>query len=313
LNDKRQDISNQIEKTPSFLFVDDDPVLLELYSILFSRAYKNSIINVATENVEAFNLALTYRPDLILSDISRPYADGYQFLDMLRANSQTRHIPVFSVTGTVSPGYDKKLIKKAEAEELRQYRAGFNRVIAKPFELDRLLEAADLFVIRKEVRADYALLNIGTETPTLDYKQSVDLSTRDGRACLAKDVIAMANVGGGTIIIGVAERIKGQFEQVGLTTSILESLEVTLVNKSLHPFIDPSIHIGVRRVTDSGKTFVFLQIPGAKDAPVLAKRNNPTAALYQGRIYIRTNAAESAEITDYIELRQLLGRFQAAS
>ena len=56
--------------------------------------------------------------------------------------------------------------------------------------------------------------------------------------------------------------------------------------------------------------FVFLQIPGAKDAPVLAKRNNPTASLYQGRIYIRTTAAESREITDFVELRQLLDRFR---
>ncbi len=312
MNNKRQDISIHMGKEPSFLFVDDEPRVLQLLSTLFAGAFENASIHLASENKEAFDLAVRYQPDLIISDIKHPGADGYQFLDMLRSNSQTRYIPVFSVTGTVSPGYDKKHIKEADAEELRQYRAGFNRVIAKPFELDRLIEAADLFVMR-EVRTDYALLNIGTETPTFDYKESVDLSTRDGRACFAKDVIAMSNVGGGTIIIGVAERIKGQFEQVGLTKSMLESLEVTLVNKSLHPFIDPSIPIGVRRVTDGGKTFVFLQIPGAKDAPVLAKRNNPTADLYQGRIYIRTNAAESAEITDYMELRQLLGRFQGGS
>lgn len=295
-------------KVLSFLFVDDKTTLLDLYSVLFSNAYKNASIYVAKENKEAFKLAFKYQPDLILSDMIRPGGDGYQFLDMLRSNSRTRHIPVISVTGSVSSGLDKKHIRKAEAEELRQYRAGFNRVIAKPFKLDQLLEIADVFVT-SEAETDYALLNVETEAPTFENKESVDLSTRDGCARLAKDIIAMANIGGGTILIGKAERVKGQFEKVGLTKSMLESLEVTTVNKAIRRFMDPGIHVAVRRFTDEGRTFVFLKIPGAKDVPVLAKRNNPAASLYQGRIYIRTEAAESREITEYTELRQLLNRF----
>lgn len=304
--------SMDIKKAPIFLFVDDELSILKLLSTLFAGAYENASIHLASENKEAFELAVRYQPDLIISDIKRPSADGYQFLDILRSNSQTRHIPVFSLTGTVSPGYDKKRIREAEAEELRQYRAGFNRVIAKPFKLDQLLETVNSFIIR-DVNTDHALLYIETETPTLDYKESVDLSTREGRAGLAKDVIAMANAGGGTIIIGVAEKTKGNFERVGLSNTILKALKTTTVNKSLRSFMDPSIHIGVRRVTNGEKTYVFLQVPGAEDAPVLAKKNNPKASLYQGRIYIRNTTAESKEITDYLELRQLLDRFRGKS
>ena len=300
------------KEAPIFLFVDDEPSILKLLSTLFAGAFENASIHLASENKEAFDLAMRYQPDLIISDIKRPGADGYQFLNMLRSNSRTKHIPVFSLTGTVSPGYDKKRIREAEAEELRQYRAGFNRVIAKPFKLDQLLETANSVIIR-EVNPDHALLYIETETPTLDYKESADFSTREGRACLAKDVIAMANVGGGTIIIGVAENTKGKFERVGLSDTILKAFETTSVNKSLRSFIDPSIYIGVRRVTDREKTYVFLQVPGAEDAPVLARKNNPKASLYQGRIYIRNTAAESKEITDYLELRQLLERFREKS
>lgn len=309
---KDKDRASFIRKELSFLFVDDEPLILDLLSTLFAEAYENAKIYLATENKEAFDLAVQYQPDLIISDIKHPGADGYQFLDMLRSNSQTRHIPVFSLMGTVSPGYDKKHIKEAEAEELRQYRAGFNRVIAKPFELDQLLKTANSFVI-SDVRTDHALLYVEMETPTLDYKESVDLSTRDGCAGLAKDVIAMANAGGGTIIIGVAEKTKGQFERVGLSNTILEAFETTLVNKSLRSFMDPSIYVGVRKVADGGETFVFLQIPGAEGAPILAKKNNQNASLYQGRIYIRNTAAESREITDYLELKQLLDRFRGSS
>lgn len=293
----------------TFLLVDDEPRILELLSALFSRAYKNARIHTATENIEAFELACKYNPDLITTDIMHPGSDGYQFLGLLRSNLQTRYIPVFSLTGQVSPGFNKKHRREAESEELKQYRAGFNRVFPKPFKFDRILEAADYFVM-SDARTDYALLNLGTETPTLDYKESVDLSTHDGRACLAKDVIAMANTNGGTIIVGVAERVKGQFEPVGLTNNMLKELEVTSLNKSLHPFMDPRVQIGVRRVTDGGMTFVFLRIPEATDAPVLVKKSNSKASLFQGRIYIRTAAAESSEVTDYIELRQLIDRFR---
>jgi hypothetical protein len=73
--------------------------------------------------------------------------------------------------------------------------------------------------------------------------------------------------------------------------------------------MDPAFHISVRRVIDGEKTFVFLHIPTAEDQPILAKKNNDSANLYQGRLYIRTAAAESREVTDSSELRQLLERF----
>ena len=312
MNDTR--LSDIVEpgRAVQLLFVDDEPRIVEILSVLFSAAYRKARIYTANNNQEALKLAFKYHPDLILTDINRPGGDGYEFLNLLRNHPRTKHIPVFSVSGSVSPGHDKKWKKHAESEELKQYRAGFNRVIPKPFEFAQLLRAADWFIV-EDARTDHALLNLGTEAPTLDYKKSVDLSSRDGRARVAKDAIAMANSGGGTIIVGVAEKTKGLFEQVGLSPDMLEKLEVSLVNKSLRAFMDPFFHIGVRRVTDGEKTFVFLQIPGAKDVPILAKKNNESAALYQGRVYIRTSAAESREITDSSEMRQLLGRFQATS
>lgn len=290
------------------LFVDDEPNILDLLSSLFTGAYKKIRVYVAEANQEAIRLAVNHQPDLIISDIARPDGDGYEFLKLLRANQRTKYIPVFSVSGTTSPGYDKKNVIKAEAEELRQYRAGFTRVFPKPFDLKQLLDAVNWYIMA-DMSTDKALLNLCTETPTLDYKESVDLSTRDGRACLAKDVIAMANIGGGTIIIGVAEQSRGHFAKVGLDPEKLGEFEASLVNKWLRPFIDPSFHIGVRRVIEDERIFIFLEVPGAKETPILARKDNKAASLYQGRVYIRSSAAESREITDSVELRQLLGRF----
>ena len=73
--------------------------------------------------------------------------------------------------------------------------------------------------------------------------------------------------------------------------------------------MDPSFHIVVRRVPDGEKTFVFLEVSAEKNLPILAKKKNESASLYKGRLYIRTNAAESAEITDSSELRSFLQKF----
>jgi CheY-like chemotaxis protein len=298
-------------KVVQILCVDDSREILDILSTIFSVAYKKVKVYKAESNQEAFKLASKYCPDLILTDIIRPGGDGYEFLNMLRNDIRTRYIPVFSVSGSVSAEVGK-LIKQADSEELKQYRAGFNRVIPKPIKIDQLLNAAEWF-FKGGVNPDHALLYLGTETPTLDYKESLNLNTRDDRAKVAKDVIAMANSGGGTIIVGVAEKTKGHFEHVGLNSTVLENLEVSLVNRSLRAFIDPVFHIGVRKVSDGGKTYVFIEIPGSKGLPILAKKSNESAALYQGRIYIRTSAAESREITDSTELRQLFDRFPAKS
>jgi CheY-like chemotaxis protein len=312
MRDKEQIAITDPGRLIQLLFVDDEPNVLDLLSSLFTAAYKKVRVYVAEANQAAIRLAVDHRPDLIISDIVRPGGNGYELLKLLRADQRTKYIPVFSVSGTTSPGYDKKNSTKAEAEELRQYRSGFTRVFPKPFNLKQLLDAVNWYIMA-DMNTDKALLNLGTETPTLDYKESVVLSTRDGRACLAKDVIAMANIGGGTIIIGVAEHSRGHFAKVGLDPDKLAELEASLVNKCLRPFIDPSFHIGVRRVIEDERTFIFLEVPGAKETPILARKDNKTASLYQGRLYIRSSAAESREITDSVELRQLLARFLKGS
>jgi CheY-like chemotaxis protein len=304
----RRSTTSEPNRIVKLLCVDDEPAILEVFQALFTAAYKSVRVYTADNNEDAIKLASKYCPDLILTDINRPGGNGYEFLQLLRAKSRTKYITVFSVSGSVSSGHNKKLKRQAELEELKQYRAGFNRVFPKPFKLDQLLSAVEWFVMGN-ASPDQALLNLGTESPTLDYKETLDISSRDGLAKVAKDVIAMANSGGGTIIVGVAEKAKGHFEQVGLSPEVLEKLEVSLVNKSLRGFMDTAFHIGVRRVTDGDKTFVFLEVPAAKDLPILAKKKNESASLYQGRLYIRTSAAESREITDSSELRSLLKKF----
>jgi predicted HTH transcriptional regulator len=158
------------------------------------------------------------------------------------------------------------------------------------------------------VRHDDILLKLGYERKDLDYKETVDLVEKSGRASLAKDIIAMSNAGGGTIVIGVEEPASGKFNLRGLSNGELNKLETTKICNSIQNYVDPMVNITVRRVEYDEKLFVFIEVPDVVDTIVLAKKQNKEAGLYLGRIYARNAAAESAEVLRSDAIREIIDR-----
>jgi two-component system cell cycle response regulator DivK len=83
----------------------------------------------APDGVVGLRMALCSRPDLILMDLALPKIDGWEATRRIKADPQTRHIPVIAFTAQV----DSDSLARAEA-------AGCEAVIAKPFEIDTLLD-----------------------------------------------------------------------------------------------------------------------------------------------------------------------------
>jgi predicted HTH transcriptional regulator len=137
------------------------------------------------------------------------------------------------------------------------------------------------------------------------------MGTRDGRAALAKDAIAFANYGGGTIVVGVAEVRPGEFVARGIEQSLVADLEASKLNNAVRPFLDPPISLTVKIVRDGARHFALIRVPAAEHVPVIAKRQNERASLYLGRLYTRSSACESAEVQTSAELRTLLDRFRS--
>lgn len=80
----------------SILVVDDTPDNLILMSELLKDYYK---IKVANSGVKALKIAQSDTPpDLILLDVMMPDLDGYEVCKQLKANPQTRHIPIIFLT-----------------------------------------------------------------------------------------------------------------------------------------------------------------------------------------------------------------------
>ncbi len=80
----------------SILVVDDTPDNLILMSELLKDYYK---IKVANSGEKALKIAQSSTPpDLILLDVMMPDIDGYEVCKQLKANAQTRHIPIIFLT-----------------------------------------------------------------------------------------------------------------------------------------------------------------------------------------------------------------------
>ncbi len=90
----------------TILVVDDTPDNLSLMSGLLKDDYK---VKVANNGEKALKIAASDTPpDLILLDIMMPGMDGYEVCQHLKANPQTRDIPVIFLTAKVEVEDEKK-------------------------------------------------------------------------------------------------------------------------------------------------------------------------------------------------------------
>jgi serine phosphatase RsbU (regulator of sigma subunit) len=111
---------NETRTRKTLLLVDDAPVNIQIAHSILKDDYQ---VRVATSGAKALELAkLKPSPDLILLDIGMPEMDGYEVCERLKADPETRDIPVIFLTG------------KTEAEdETKGFAVGAVDYIHKPF------------------------------------------------------------------------------------------------------------------------------------------------------------------------------------
>lgn len=78
------------------LVVDDDPDLVETVSMMLES--KGCEVGQAYDGVEGEEAIKERRPDLVILDIMMPRKDGYVLCSELKANEETRDIPVVLLT-----------------------------------------------------------------------------------------------------------------------------------------------------------------------------------------------------------------------
>lgn len=84
------------EEKKKLLIVDDDGTTLRVLKGMLEHQYDVTIVNSGVNAIKAIGKK---RPDVILLDYEMPVCDGRQTLEMLRADEESRNIPVVFLTG----------------------------------------------------------------------------------------------------------------------------------------------------------------------------------------------------------------------
>jgi len=84
---------------------------------------------LASNGIDGMNMAANKLPQIILSDIMMPKANGYEVIKTLKANSQTSHIPFIFLTASTE-----------RCEMQAGLDLGADAYIRKPFDEEELME-----------------------------------------------------------------------------------------------------------------------------------------------------------------------------
>ncbi|HWP42717.1 MAG TPA: response regulator [Blastocatellia bacterium] len=108
------------------LIVEDSLDTLEMMQALFAAMGCDVVTADSAE--AALELAVARTPNIIISDIGMPNADGYELLERLRRLPGLENVPAIAVSGYAT-----------QEDTARALAAGFSAHLAKPIEIEKLL------------------------------------------------------------------------------------------------------------------------------------------------------------------------------
>jgi CheY-like chemotaxis protein len=108
----------------NILVVDDDESILELLRLHLTGA--GYAVQVAPDAISAGYMVLRKVPDLIITDISMPHMDGFEFVAALKADKSLPYLPVV-------------FLPSMEDGDHRGKELGAVGYLTKPVRADRLL------------------------------------------------------------------------------------------------------------------------------------------------------------------------------
>ncbi|MCA8881257.1 MAG: response regulator [Rhodobacteraceae bacterium] len=112
---------------PTILIVEDNDMNLDMLSRRLQR--KGFDVTAARDGQAGVKAARDLRPDLILMDMSLPVLDGWAATRAIKANAETRAIPVIALTAHAM-----------DADREKALAAGCDDFHTKPIDLPGLLE-----------------------------------------------------------------------------------------------------------------------------------------------------------------------------
>ena len=109
------------------LYVEDDDDNIYVVKNRLTRV--GYTVLIATDGEQGVAMAAAERPDLILMDLRLPVLDGWEATRRIKAQPETRHIPIIALTAYAMSG-DREKALAASCDDFD----------TKPVEMPRLLE-----------------------------------------------------------------------------------------------------------------------------------------------------------------------------
>lgn len=132
------------------LIADDESHVTYMLAMKFKRP--DVEVLTANDGEEAYELACTHRPNLIVTDFQMPVLTGYEMAVKLRENFETTNIPLIMLTGRGHRLSPTDLAK-----------TNIQHLVPKPFSARDLLErAAEFISVYQDNAADVRCGRTGT-------------------------------------------------------------------------------------------------------------------------------------------------------
>ena len=150
------------------------------------------------------------------------------------------------------------------------------------------------------------------ETPEIEIKSWLDPHDDIDRASIAKHLIALANHGGGYLIIGLEEQEDGSYAPAEPRPENLNGFSTDAINALVGRYAEPAFHCTTHLVqhpsSESELKFPIIRVPGST-APTRSKRDGPGGQkIRQNSYYIRRPGPKSEQPQDGREWDHLVSR-----
>jgi two-component system alkaline phosphatase synthesis response regulator PhoP len=120
------------------LIADDEIHIIHVVAIkLRNNGYE---VVAANNGAEAYELACSEHPDIIVTDYQMPFVTGLELIEKIRKNEETKHIPAILLTAR----------SFAITEEM-QNSLGIEECLSKPFSPKELLKTIEDILYQKAV------------------------------------------------------------------------------------------------------------------------------------------------------------------
>lgn len=158
------------------------------------------------------------------------------------------------------------------------------------------------------------LVRRGREERNLEYKvgdarQPFEWGPNDVKEKIGRTVMAMANIGGGAIVIGMSEmKETNTWEPEGISDAVDATFQQDEISRWMDHRADPYVRLSIYHIVVDGRRFVVIDVAGFDELPVVCTSGTGLPqGLRPGAIYTRPfEMRATREVQSSEEMRQIL-------